>query len=165
MILDFLVLGKMKVDMRYYIDGMLKEFPQKMKPTTKSSRTERLFKVNKDSKRLEDKKRALFHKIVMKGMFLCKRARSDISPGIGLLASRVKEPTEQDWNKLVRLLAFLKGTRNDVLTLEADDSQELAWYIDAFFAVHPNMKSHTEAVFFHGKRDYHTRLYNTEGQC
>ena len=31
---------------------------------------------------------------------------------------RVKKPLEADWNKLVKVLGSLKGTRDDVLTLE-----------------------------------------------
>jgi len=46
---------------------------------------------------------------------------------------------------------FLKNTRDDILTLEADNSQELKWYVDAAFAVHPDTKSHTGAVFTLGK--------------
>ncbi len=38
-----------------------------------------------------------------------------------------------------------------MLTLEADDLQVLYWYIDAVFAVHPDMKSHTEMIFTMGK--------------
>ena len=42
---------------------------------------------------------------------------------------------------------FLKNTRDDILTLEADNSQELKWYVDAAYAVQPHMKIHTGAVF------------------
>jgi hypothetical protein len=87
----------------------------------------------------------------MKAMFLCKRARPDINPAIGFLSSRVKEPNEGDWNKLLKTMGFLKGTVDDVLKLEADDTQTLSWYIDAAFAVHADMKSHTGAVFTMGK--------------
>ena len=38
-----------------------------------------------------------------------------------------------------------------MLTLEADDTNSLTWYIDAAFAVHHDMKSHTGAVFTMGK--------------
>jgi hypothetical protein len=48
-------------------------------------------------------------------------------------------------------MSFLKGTINDVLTLEADDHNTLTWYIDAAFAVHADMKSHTGSVFTMGK--------------
>jgi hypothetical protein len=87
----------------------------------------------------------------MKNMFLVKRGRSDVLPGVAFLSSRVREPNQGDWLKLVRLLGFLKKTREDVLTLEADDTQSLYWMIDASFGVHPEMKSHTGAVFTMGK--------------
>jgi hypothetical protein len=53
----------------------------------------------------------------------------------------------------LRVLSFLKGTITDVLMLEADDTNILTWYIDAAFAVHADMKSHTGAVFTMGKGD------------
>ena len=46
---------------------------------------------------------------------------------------------------------FLKVTVNGVLILEADDLQVLYWHIDAAFAVHPEMKSHTGMIFIMGK--------------
>ena len=49
------------------------------------------------------------------------------------------------------MMSFLKGTRNDVLTLEVNDLQVLLLYVDAAFAVHPDMKSHTGIVFTLGK--------------
>ena len=70
---------------------------------------------------------------------------------ISFLASRVQAPNEGDWSKLVRVLAFLQATVDEVLTLEADDSQNLYWYIDAAFAVHHDMKSHTGAMLSFGK--------------
>lgn len=38
-----------------------------------------------------------------------------------------------------------------MLTLEADDTQILTWYIDAAFAVHHDMRSHTGSTFSLGK--------------
>jgi hypothetical protein len=32
------------------------------------------------------------------------------------------------------------------LTLEADNVHVIKWWIDASFAIHPDMKSHTEGV-------------------
>ena len=37
------------------------------------------------------------------------------------------------------------------ITSEADDTQELKWYVDAAFAVHKDMKSHTGSIFTLGK--------------
>ena len=103
--------------------------------------------IGSNDKKMEETRRGTFHTFVMKAMFLCKRARPDIEPAIAFLSSRVKEPNKGDWNKLLRVMGFLKGTIDDVLTLEADDTNTLTWYIDAAFAVHADMKSHTGAVF------------------
>jgi hypothetical protein len=151
MIMDFTQEGALKVDMRYYIKGMIEEFPYEIKSTTTAPWTEKLLKVQEDSKKLEEERRSIFHTYVMKAMFLCKRARPDIDPSVIFLSSRVNNANEDDWKKLLRALGFLKGTINDVLTLEADDTNTLTWYIDAAFAVHADMKSHTGAVFTMGK--------------
>jgi hypothetical protein len=74
-----------------------------------------------------------------------------VSPGVRFFTGRVKEPREQDWMKLIKILGFLKGTRDDVLTLEADDCQTLTWYVDAAFAVHVDMRSQMGAIFALGK--------------
>jgi hypothetical protein len=52
---------------------------------------------------------------------------------------------------LLRVLGYLKQTLNDVLTLECDTANTMTWYIDASFAVHDDMKSHTGAILFLGK--------------
>jgi hypothetical protein len=67
-------------------------------------------------------------------------------PGIVFLATRVKEPTQADWKKLLRLMNFLKATKDEVARLTADDTQTIKWYVDAAFAVHKDMKSHTGAT-------------------
>ena len=43
-------------------------------------------------------------------------------------------------------MSFLKETINYVLTLEADDTNTLTWYIDVALAVHGDMKIHIEEV-------------------
>ena len=84
-----------------------------------------------------------FQTFVMKCMFLCKRVRQDIQPGIAFLSTRTIKPNKGDWRKRIRLLCFLKETQNDVAELEVDDSQTIQWYVDASFAVHNDLKSHT----------------------
>jgi hypothetical protein len=100
-------------------------------------------KVQQYASRLEEERRNIFHRFVMKCMFLCKRARPDIDQGVSFLSSRVKEANEVDWTTLLRVLGFLKGTINDVLKLEADDTNTITWYIDT---AHADMKRHTGAM-------------------
>jgi hypothetical protein len=92
-----------------------------------------------------------FHTCVAKGLFLCKRARPDIHPTIAVLCTRVKQPNESDWLKLIRLMKYLNGTRDDKLILSADKLNVVKWYVDTSFAVHPDFKSHTGGVLTLGR--------------
>ena len=44
-------------------------------------------------------------------------------------------------------MSFLKGDINDVLTLEAIDTNILTWYMNLAVSVHADMKVHTGSVF------------------
>ena len=92
-----------------------------------------------------------FHTMVTKGLFLAKRGRPDIAPTIAFLCTRVKNPTQQDWNKLSRMMTFLSQTKKDVMPLSCDGSGVIKWYVDASFAVQDDYKSHTGAEIFLGK--------------
>ena len=87
----------------------------------------------------------------MKYILLAKRERPDILMGISFLSTRVMRSDEEDWKKLVRLMSYLKNTTEMLLCLEADDVQELSWYVDASFGTHNDMKSHTGSAFTLGK--------------
>jgi hypothetical protein len=73
MILDSDDEGAMKVDMVYYIKGMLEDFPYPIGPTKATPWTEKLLKVQEDTPKLEEERHSIFHTYVMKSMFLCKR--------------------------------------------------------------------------------------------
>jgi hypothetical protein len=67
----------------------------------------------------------IFHTFVMKGMFLCQQAKQDMVPGIVYLATRVKEPNESNWKKLVRLMNYLQATMNKIAKMSADNTQTI----------------------------------------
>jgi hypothetical protein len=150
MILDFSQAGKLKLDMVYYVKAMIEEFSGNLQGRAKCPWTDQLFKVDEKAQPLGHNRAKEFHTFVMKGMFLCKRARQDIQLAITFLASRVTNPTEQDWTKLVRVMDFLKATQDDVTILAADQDFIIKWYIDSSFAVHPDFKSHTGATMTMG---------------
>lgn len=152
MILDFTTEGKLRLDMVEYTKQMIKDFPYDLRGKPMNCPwTEKLFKVDKTSKALDEKRKKMFHTFVMKGMFLCKRGRPDIHTGITFLSMRTGNPNNGDWEKLLRLLKFLNQTKDDVLTLEASDEQSITWYVDAAFAVHEDMRSHSGATMTLGK--------------
>ena len=76
-------------------------------------------------------------------LFLSKRARPDILTGVAFLTTRVRKPYNDDDKKLLRILKYLSGMRDLVLTLEYDGTGTVKWWVDAEFAVHHSTKSHT----------------------
>jgi hypothetical protein len=80
---------------------------------------------------------------VAKTLFLCKRERPDLQTAVSFLSPRVKSCDEDDYKKLIRMLQFLRATRGDFLTMSADSLHNVRWWVDASYAVHPDMRSHT----------------------
>jgi hypothetical protein len=152
--LDYSVPGKVSIDMTDYVKNMLEDFPEELSVQgAQYPWSEKLFKVDETSPLLQSSKAEDFHTFVAKSLFVTKRSRIDIQPAVSFLSTRVRAPTEQDWFKLKKMMRFLKRTADDVLTLEASDGDgiNLDWYLDAAFAVHNDMKSHTGAILTLGK--------------
>ncbi len=55
---------------------------------------------------------------------------------------RIRSPDTEDWEKLRHLLKYLRGDKDRPLILGADNVGMLMQYVDASFAVHPNMRGH-----------------------
>ena len=70
---------------------------------------------------------------------------------------RVSKSTVEDWKKLKRGLQFILCTIDDERTIGATNLSEVFTWIDAAYAVHTNMRSHTRGeismgyVILHGK--------------
>ena len=143
--LDYTHKGKVIIDMVEYVKSMVKSFPEKDLHgiKVKSNLNDNLFKVKDKSPKLQKSRAERFHTVTAQGLFLCKRGRPDISPAIAYLTTRVRSPNEDDWETLMRMMHYLKHTKNDRLTLEADESMVANWHVDASFVVHPDMRRHT----------------------
>jgi hypothetical protein len=88
---------------------------------------------------------------VAKLIYVGTRARTDILLALSFLCGRVSFPTEQDERKLKRLLSYLNGTINLPLRIGADSLNQFATWVDASFAIHPDMRSHTGGVISFGR--------------
>jgi hypothetical protein len=101
-ILDYREPGKLRLDMTPYVKAMIDDFLEKLTGVAKCPWNENLFKVHESAQKLNIERAKIFHTFVMRGMFLCKRGRQDIQPGISFLTTRVKHPNKSDWRKSIR---------------------------------------------------------------
>jgi hypothetical protein len=101
------------------------------------------FKINKDCEKLQPDKAVDFHNLVAKTLYATKCARPDTCMSIAFLMTRVQAPDKDDWHKLLHLMKYLRGTCTLPLILSANGSGILKWWVDASFAVHPNMRGHS----------------------
>ena len=98
--------------------------------TKNSAEPANLFTVRGDFKKLDAEKAEKFHSIVAKLLFATKRARPDIVPDISYLTTRVIEPDKDDWSNLAHLMKHIRGTLKLTLTITANVTGVLKWWID-----------------------------------
>jgi len=109
-----------------------------------------LFTVRDNVPPLDKRRKEAFHSAVAKALYLAKRVRPETLVAVSFLTTRVQAPDEDDWAKLVRLYKYLAGEPNLVLVLRFHNSLSIMAYVDAAFAVHRDMKSHTGAFMTMG---------------
>ena len=93
-----------------------------------------------------------FHRMVARLLFVAKRARPDLQVAVTFLCTCVSAQTRQDYNKLATVIKYIRHTIHLPLLIGWDESGVLIWSVDAAFAVHKDMRSHTGAALTMGKR-------------
>jgi hypothetical protein len=137
---DFSVSGQVKVRMEGYISDLL-SFSE-IQGTAKTPAANHLFDV-RDSPKLNELKKDLFHTLTAKLLYLAKRTRPDTLLPVSFLTTRVQAPDEDDWLKLERVLKYLNGTPDFGICLKADSPTKILAHIDASYGVHIDGKSHS----------------------
>ena len=74
---------------------------------------------------LDEIKAQLLHHIVAKLLFLCKRSQHDNSTAVTFLTTRMKGPDEDDYEKLTRIIKYLRSTQQLTLNLKTSSIQEI----------------------------------------
>ena len=104
-----------------------------------------------DQPLISSDKMDLFHHIVAKLLFVSKRARVDINLTVSFLCTRVSCSTNQDWEKLQRLLSYLMSSRDMPRVIGANGLEVLQTWVDALYTIHLDMKGHTGGVMSMGR--------------
>jgi len=120
-----------------------------MTGVTKTPAGNHLFMTNPDCDKPPEKAVQVFHHIVAKLLYLCKRTRHDIQMAMAFLCTRVKSPDSDDYKKLTHVIQYLRGKQDITLTIKPGD--HLNWWVDSSYAVHPDMRSHSGIRMMLGK--------------
>jgi hypothetical protein len=105
---NYEVPGVVKISMVQMVDEVVEELE-----ITEDSRVPaapNLFQSDDKSPLLESKRKEQFHFIVAKLLYMSKRARPDILTAVAFLTTRVTQPTEEDYKKLIKIGRYLRGT-------------------------------------------------------
>jgi hypothetical protein len=137
-----------------YINKMLTELPSDMNGLSKIPASGHLFNINPDATKLPESKAQLFLHLVAKVLYLCWCTRQDIQTTVAFLCTWVKELDEDDYNKLTKVMKYIRGTREHKLTIEPNADPK--WWVESTYVVHPDMRSHTSVVISLGKRATYT---------
>jgi hypothetical protein len=153
MTLDYTVRGQVKITMFDYVDEILAAF-DKAEPkgvgTNTSAAPDSIFKVDESFAKLDQNKAVAFHNLVAKTLYATKRAMPDTCTAIAFLPTRVREPDNYDWTKLVHPMRYIRGNRKMPLILSANGSGILKWWVDVSFVVHPSMRGHSGGGLYLG---------------
>ena len=151
MTLDYTHSDKLIVTMKNQIDNLLEKTG--VKGTAVNPSEADLFTIDATSPNLDRKRADEFHSIVATISYIAKRIKPECLVVTSMLASRVKNPTEQDWSKLERLLAYINHTREIPLCLEMDKSYpvRISASIDSSHATHGDYRGHTGVYITLGK--------------
>ena len=105
-----------------------------------------MFDMDKSSSPLSEKDSCTLHSVVQKLPYITKRTRADIETAISFLCIRVSNPTHEDKINLTRVLGYLENTIDLVRTIGASSFLVLSSWVDASYAVHKDMRSHTSGL-------------------
>jgi hypothetical protein len=140
---------KVTIEMKKHILKAIDTFKDDIVRNAATPATNYLFKV-RDVPKLDKKKAENFHSVMAQLLFVGNRCRLDIKTAVAFLCTRVSKPDEDDWNKLKRVLQYLKGTIDLKLTLGADDITKMRSWVDVSYGIHDDCRSHTGGVMSWG---------------
>jgi hypothetical protein len=138
--------------MTQYVSKIIKQFLEEILEKQATPAGDHLFKVREDGTKLNKEQADAFHHTVYQLLFAVNRAFRDIQMAVSFLTTRVKDPDEDDWEKLKRVLKYLNGTKHLKLTLEVDQLKfAVHWYVDGSHQVHKDCRRQTGCLVTLGK--------------
>ena len=146
MSINFTEKGSVMFYMFDYIEQVLQDAESLMMPgSSKTPAAEHLFQTNEKAEKLLTKEADAFHRKVAQLLYISKRTRPDIQTAIAFLCTCVQALDIDDKKKLARVLRYLREIIYLPMKLSWDETGNVYWSVDASFAAHNDMRSHTGA--------------------
>ncbi|KAG7353002.1 reverse transcriptase RNA-dependent DNA polymerase [Nitzschia inconspicua] len=150
--IDYSIDGKVQFTMPTLVNEIIAQLPLSLSSGPSATPAgNHLFVVDKNAQKLSQTNSDLLHRMTTQLLYLCKRARPDLQTAVAFLTTRVVAPDCDDIKKLGRCVRYLRRTAHLPLVLEANCVSNIRWWVDASYAVHPDMRSHTGATMTLGK--------------
>jgi hypothetical protein len=137
--------GSYVVDQSDYAKEMVAKYG--IVGTSDMPHDEEFFSVDEESAKLGEEESSRYISICMSLLFTCNRVRVDVFLHTSFLCTRLKEPTEQDMAKLIKVMQYVSGTAEFGMVYSSGDEHlnVFAW-IDASYAVHADAKGHSGTI-------------------
>ena len=140
-----------EITMRGYLEEAISESGLSITKTAATLATKDLFETDNSAAKLTKPNGNTFHSVVAKLLFVATQARMDLLLAVGFLTTRVSRSSQQDMGKLKRVLEYVNGTLDVEYVVGADNVGRMWTWVDAAYAVHPEMRSHTGGVISFGR--------------
>jgi hypothetical protein len=95
-----------------------------------------------DNEKDEDVNKTKFLGLIMSLMYLARFTRPDVLMPVTYLATKSAAPKQSDYNKGIRILAYIVGTKDRTLLFAAKANLTLLIYADAAHMLHKDTKGH-----------------------
>jgi len=95
--------------------------------TAKTPKANHLFNVNDDAKKLPKDKAQLFHHVIAKLSYLCRRTWQDIQTAVAFLCTIVKCPDKDDYKKFSMVIKYIRDMQDIIQIVEPNDNPQ--WWV------------------------------------
>jgi hypothetical protein len=139
------MVSETKIAMRDCLEETISKTGVIIAKTAATPATKDLIETDNSSDKLTTLDGDRFHSVVAKLLYVATQARMDLLLSVGFLTTRVSRSTQQeDICKLNRLLEY--GTLDVEYVVGADHLGRMRTWVNAAYAVHPDMRGHTGGV-------------------
>lgn len=145
------MIGECKFNQYDFIKKLYQSLPDNMKGKYHNTPApDNLFKVSPGKQELDHKRRGEYHTITAKTLWMSQRSRPNLQLATGFHCTRVKCPTEEDWEKLKQLMQYLWETQFIPLIIKQTSDGTIIC-IDGAHAMHMDARGHRGLFVTQGK--------------